>query len=299
MTSSSVLFDRIGRRGRRRVRIVSACVGVVLAGLAGLVLMRLQESGQLRAEQWSPLFNPSDPQFAIVWEFLLGGLANTATAGAVAIALGFVVGTTLALIRVTARPWYRWFVVGAMEFFRTVPVVISIFFVARVLPVVGVDLPLLWYLVIGLTVYNSIAISEIVRAGIRAVPRGQSEAAAALGVPSGQALRWIVLPQAFRIMLPSLIAQLVIVVKDTALGFIIGFEELLRRGEIAVQTLHNPLQMYLLIGLLFFVANGLLSRLAQVVEARLSRPSSSLVDRAQINGFLRRIRRRRSFISTA
>jgi glutamate transport system permease protein len=148
-------------------------------------------------------------------------------------------------------------------------VVISIFFASRALPVIGVDLPLLWYLVIGLTIYNSVAISEIVRAGIHAVPRGQTEAALALGLSRGGALRSIVLPQAFRIMLPSLIAQLVIVVKDTALGFIIGFEELLRRGEIAVQTLGNPLQMYLLIGAIFFVVNGLLSWLARATEARL------------------------------
>lgn len=267
--SPSVLFDRLGPRGRRRTHIITAVVGAALLSVAAYVGVRLQQSGQLEARHWSPLFNPFDPQFTTVWKFLLGGLGNTASAGAISIVLGLAIGTALALLRVTALPWYRWCIVGVTEFFRTVPVVISIFFASRALPVIGVDLPLLWYLVIGLTIYNSVAISEIVRAGIHAVPRGQTEAALALGLSRGRALRSIVLPQAFRIMLPSLIAQLVIVVKDTALGFIIGFEELLRRGEIAVQSLGNPLQMYLLIGAIFFVVNGLLSWLARATEARL------------------------------
>ncbi|MEB4614455.1 amino acid ABC transporter permease [Leucobacter sp. M11] len=275
MSEQRALFDELGPRARRRSRAISGGVILLLAGLGALAALKLAENGQFSAQKWSPLFNPLDSQFTTVWTFLGGGLRNTALAGGIAIALSLVIGTVLALARVTSRRWYRWAIVGVMEFFRAVPVVISIFFASRFLPTIGVDLPLLWYLVVGLVLYNSIAIAEIVRAGILAVPRGQTEASAALGLSGAQNLWLVVLPQAFRLMLPSLISQLVIVVKDTALGFIIGFEELLRRGEIAVQTLGNPLQMYLLIGMLFFVVNSLVSALAQRVESGMRQRNGS------------------------
>jgi glutamate transport system permease protein len=177
----------------------------------------------------------------------------------------------MAVTRITARPWYRWLVVSVIELLRGVPVVMAIFFASRVLPEVGVDLSLLWYLVIGLTAYNSVVIGEIIRAGVAALPRGQTEAAYAIGLTRWGALRLILLPQAFRIMLPALISQLVVILKDTSLGAFISYEELLRRGSFAVQNLRNPLQLYLLIGALFISVNYGLGRLAVVVERRVSR----------------------------
>lgn len=269
MTQYSALYDELGPRALRRVRVTTIVVIIAAVAAAALVALRLADQGQLEADKWSPLFNPFDDQFGVVWTFLLGGLWNTAQAGLLAVLLSLVLGTLLAVSRVASHRSYRWLIVGTMETFRAVPVVISIFLASRFLPLVGIDLPLLWYLVIGLTIYNSVAIAEIVRAGIMAVPNGQSEASAALGFSGTKTMRLVVLPQAFRLMLPVLISQLVIVIKDSALGFIIGFEELLRRGEIAVQTLHNPLQMYLLIGLLFIVVNFTLSKVAEAVERRL------------------------------
>jgi glutamate transport system permease protein len=147
----------------------------------------------------------------------------------------------------------------------------AIFFASRVLPEVGVDLSLRWYLVIGLTAYNSVVIGEIIRAGVAALPRGQTEAAYAIGLTRWGALRLILLPQAFRIMLPALISQIVVILKDTSLGAFISYEELLRRGNFAVQNLGNPLQLFLLIGAIFIAVNYTLGRLAILVERRLSR----------------------------
>ncbi|MGH3816070.1 MAG: amino acid ABC transporter permease, partial [Pseudonocardiaceae bacterium] len=158
-----------------------------------------------------------------------------------------------------------------MEFFRGLPVVIAIFFAARVLPELGVSLSLLWYLVIGLTAYNSVIIAEIVRAGIASLPRGQAEAAAAVGLTRGQALRLILLPQAVRVMLPALISQLVVIFKDTSLGFVILYVEAVRFVAIAVQELRNPLQLYLAVGAIFVLINYLLCKLAVWAERRLTR----------------------------
>lgn len=273
---SSVLYDALGPRAKRRITISTIVIAAVLAGIAFIVFIRLQEQGQLTAAKWGPIVNPSDPAFKMMWPFLLGGLVETLKAAAVAIVLSLVLGTLLAISRITAAKWYRWSIVGFVELFRGVPVVLSIFFASRVLPEVGISLPVFWYIIIGLTLYNSVVIAEVIRAGVAALPKGQSEAAMAIGLTRGQMLRLIILPQAFRLMLPVLIGQLVVVVKDTSLGFIISFEELLRRGQIAVQTLHNPLQMFLLIAAIFIIINYTLSKVAERVEkGRKQKPSKT------------------------
>jgi glutamate transport system permease protein len=243
---------------------------LVLAAVGYAVVSRLGAGGQLAWDRWAPLLDPRDAQFGVLWRFLLGGLKNTLIAAAAAIAVSLLLGTALGMLRVVSAPWYRWAVVGAIELLRGVPVVIAIFFAARVLPEIspGLDLPLLWYVVIGLVVYNSVVIAEIVRAGLAAVPRGQAEAALAVGLTRGQTLRIVLLPQAFRIMLPALISQLVVALKDTSLGFIIGFQELLRRANISIQTTGSPIQTLLVIALVYVVINYSLGRLAQYVHDR-------------------------------
>lgn len=270
MSQYSVLYDALGPRARRRVLYVTLVVAALCVAAVVFALIALDEQGQLAADKWSALFNPTDTQFPVVWTFLLGGLLQTLQAAFLSIVLSLVFGTLIALTRVTANKYYRWFVVGAIETLRGIPVVLTIFFASRVLPTYGIELDLIWYIVIGLTVYNSVAIAEAIRSGIAALPRGQLEAAQAIGFSRGMSLRLVILPQAFRMMMPVIIGQLVVVVKDTSLGFIIGFEELLRRGQIAVQSLNNPLQMYLVIAVLFIVINYALSKLAERVEDRMS-----------------------------
>ena len=268
--STSVLYDTPGPRAKRRVLIFSVIAGLaILAGLA-LVGMKLNEQEQFTPDKWTPLFDPSNEQFPLVWERIGTALGATLTAAALAMAFSLVIGTLLAVTRVTAARWYRWAVVGLVEFLRGVPVVIAIFFAARVLPTLGADLDPLWYLVIGLTLYNSVVIAEIVRAGINSLPRGQKEAADSLGLTRGQVLRIVLLPQAFRAMLPALISQLVVVLKDTSLGFIISYEELVRVAGQIKEVLSNPIQTYLLIAVIFIVVNYALSRLAVYTERRLS-----------------------------
>lgn len=268
---TSVLFDAPGPRARRRVLIGSVVAGVALLGVGVLIVQRLADNGQFAGERWGPLLNPSDESFGPLWRLLWAGMRATLAAAVWAMAFSLVLGTLMAVTRITARPWYRWLVVSVIELLRGVPVVMAIFFASRVLPEVGVDLSLVWYLVIGLTAYNSVVIGEIIRAGVAALPKGQTEAAYAIGLTRWGALRLILLPQAFRIMLPALISQLVVILKDTSLGAFISYEELLRRGNFAVQNLGNPLQLYLLIGALFIAVNYGLGRLAVLVERRVSR----------------------------
>jgi glutamate transport system permease protein len=269
--SNPVLYDAPGPRTRRRMRAGSSVGGIVLLLVLGLIAFRLYQQGQLSEAKWGPLINPYDPKIAALWSGLLAALSRNITAAVLAMALSLSVGTMLAVTRVTSAVWYRWLVVGLIEFFRGLPVVIAIFFAAEALPALGVDLPKLWYLVIGLTAYNSVIIAEVVRSGVASLPRGQAEAASAVGLTRGQSLRLIQLPQALRVMLPALISQLVVIFKDTSLGFVILYPEAVRFVNIAIQELRNPIPLYFTIGVIFIVINHLLSRFAEWVERRLSR----------------------------
>jgi glutamate transport system permease protein len=134
----------------------------------------------------------------------------------------------------------------------------------------------LWYVVIGLTLYNSVILAEILRAGVASLPRGQGEAARAIGMTERQVMSNVLLPQAFRTMLPALISQLVVILKDTSLAAILGlYIELLRRGVIISQNLDNPIQTLTVVGIMFILINYGLSRLATWAEARYSRSSGS------------------------
>lgn len=269
--SNPVLYDSPGPRTRHRVLIGSVIAGVLFVGVLVLVLLRLGQEGQLSGEKWGPLVNPYHPNFAALWTGLGQALLNNVIAAVLAMALSLAIGTVLALTRITSARWYRWAVVGFIELFRGLPVVLAIFFAYQVLPEVGIELPKLWYLVIGLTAYNCVIIAEIVRSGIASLPRGQAEAGSAIGLTRGQSLRLIQLPQAFRVMLPALISQLVVVFKDTSLGFIILYPEAVRFVQIAIQQLDNPLQLFFALAVIFIVINYLLSRFAVWVERRVSR----------------------------
>jgi glutamate transport system permease protein len=269
--STAVLYDRPGPRTHRRILAVSIVIGLALAVLTVLVIRRLAAQGQLTEGKWGPVVNPANPFFVALWTNLGLALLRNGEAAVLAMVFSLLLGTVLAVTRISLPRWGRWSVVAPMEFFRGLPVVIAIFFADRALPELGVSLPLLWYLVIGLTAYNSVIIAEIVRAGIASLPRGQTEAAAAVGLTRGQALRLILLPQAVRVMLPALISQLVVIFKDTSLGFVIQYIEAVRFVGIAAQELHNPLQLYLTIGTIFILINYGLSRLAVWAEWRLTR----------------------------
>ncbi|RJQ78635.1 amino acid ABC transporter permease [Pseudonocardiaceae bacterium YIM PH 21723] len=283
---STVLYDTPGPKARRNTLIASVLIGLALLAVVVVALLKLNEQDQLSELKWGPLVNPGNPIFPLVWASIGEAAVNTLVAAGWALVFSLIVGTVLAMSRVTAARWYRWLVVGLMELLRGLPVVIMIFFASRVLPNYGLGLDNVWYLVIGLTLYNSVIIAEIIRAGIASLPSGQLEAGLSIGLTRWQALRLIQLPQAFRAMLPALISQLVVVLKDTSLGFIVLYEELVRRANILVQDpqMQNPLQMFLIIAALFVLTNWLLSKLAEWVERRLSSRTAAKADPAAIPG---------------
>ena len=276
MSSETVLYDVQGPQARRRVLIGSLVGLVLLVLLLAVAVQRLAANGQFDAELYEPFWEQP-----ALYERLWDGLKGTLTAAAYALVLASLLGVLLAFGRLSRSPLLRVPCTAVIELFRALPLLLVIlgFFLAWPV-VVGSRLDPLYALVIGLTLYNGAVIAEIVRAGIQSLPRGQSEAAMSIGLSRGQTLRMVLLPQAVRIMLPALISQLVVLLKDTSLGFVIGYLELLRSGQRVVQNLDNPLQLFAFVALIYIVINLSLSYLATVVERRQRRVAGArpLVD---------------------
>jgi glutamate transport system permease protein len=261
---TAVLYDVPGPRARRRSQVQSVIGALVLAAIAVLVVQRLASRDQFEGERWATLKNPD------VQQLLLDGLVNTLKAAAVAGLLSLVVGLLLAigrlsssaLLRVPSRLW--------VELFRGLPLLLVIFTLYLGGPSFGVEISQFWALVLGLTLYNGAVIAEIVRAGILSLPRGQREAALAVGLRPHQVMRHVLLPQAVRVMLPSLISQVVVLLKDTSLGFLIGYLELLRAGRNVVEFLGGSysLPIYVAVSVVYIAINLALSTLAKYVDKR-------------------------------
>jgi glutamate transport system permease protein len=281
MSEGTVLYDAQGPRARRRTAIGTVIALLFLAGLGYVVISRLVDQNQFSMEKWGPLINPGDESFDAVWRLLGEGVVNTLRAAAIAMVLSVVLGTLIAVARLSAGRVGRIPVIGFVELFRGLPVVVLVYFGVRVLPDVGVDLrglpggQELWGLVIGLTAYNMVIFAEVVRAGVASLPRGQREAALATGLTNGQTMRIVLLPQAFRVMLPAIISQLIVVLKDTSLvTFIANYDELLSQGESIQRNLGNPIQTFFVIALMYIAINYLLGRLAQYVQRRQGRAAT-------------------------
>jgi glutamate transport system permease protein len=262
--SSAVLYDVQGPRARRRVLLYSVVGGLLLLALLAIAARRLHANGQFEPDLYTPFWE--DPRVA---RRLWAGLRGTLTAAGYGVVLASVLGVVLAFGRLAQSRFVRIPATTIIEFFRATPLLLLIlgFFLAWPV-IVGGRLDPLWALVFGLTLYNGAVIAEILRAGILSLPKGQTEAAYALGLTRGQTLRMILLPQALRVMLPSLISQLVVLLKDSSLGFVIAYEELLRVGSRISQNLGNPIQTFALIAVIFIVINFALGRLAVWVEGR-------------------------------
>lgn len=267
--SGSVLFDAPGPRARVRNRVISAGVVVLAVLLVWGVLVRLADKGQLAAAKWEP-FLTADLWRTYVWP----GIQGTLTAAALSVVLAGILGVGLGVARMSPNSWLRRPAAVFVEFFRAVPVLIMMIFAyflfalydvfpSKQLALAGV--------VTGLTLYNGAVIAEIIRTGVKSLPRGQTEAASSLGLSWWQTMRIIQLPQAIAAMLPVLISQLVVVLKDTAIGYQITFVEMVRQGTVIGSNYGNYVPALIVIAVLMIAANFALSALAVWIERRMRR----------------------------
>jgi glutamate transport system permease protein len=260
--TAPVLADALGPRARRRVLVASIVIGALIAGVLAVAVNRLGDKGQLAWEKWEPL-----TQWSVV-KFLLLGLLQTVKAAAAGMACAVVIGTALALMRLSQTGPVRWLATAWVEFFRGVPLLLLIFFTFFGLRRQGLDLSPFRALVLALALYNGAVLCEIIRAGILSLDRGQTEASYAVGLGYWQAMRLVILPQAVRRMVPAIVSQLVTLLKDTSLGYVITYEELLRRSRSTGEFFKNPLQTTVFVAVIYILVNLTLSRTARRLEVR-------------------------------
>ncbi|MER7763742.1 amino acid ABC transporter permease [Streptomyces sp. NPDC097619] len=229
-TSSTALYDIPGPRARRRHLYYGLASTAVILGLLAWLLYLLFDTEQFTAAKWTPF------EYEGIQELLLRGLGNTLKAFALASVLSLLLGAVLATGRLSVHRPVRWVSTLVVEFFRAMPVLVMIFFVFVALKVQ--PLPAL---VAGLTLYNGSVLAEVFRTGIGAVARGQGEAAYALGMRKTQVMASVLAPQAVRAMLPAIISQLVVALKDTSLGYLITYEEFLHAGKLIASNLDYDL----------------------------------------------------------
>ena len=268
MSAQAVLFDVPGPRARARYRLLGVVGVVAIAALVLLVVRALADpdNNQITAQKWAPFLDPE------TWtSYLLPGLLATLQAAGAAVLLSGVFGVLLGLGRLSEAKAVRMVCGALVEFLRSVPVLVMMLFVYYfcifVLGVLG-DASTFVGVVGGLTLYNSAVIAELIRSGVFSLPKGQREAGLAIGLTPRQTLVTVLLPQAVTAMLPSLISQLVVILKDTALGYIISYTELLRSGTTLSTVYGNLIPTLIVVAVLFIVINYALSVVARVVERR-------------------------------
>lgn len=257
-----VLFDVPGPRGRRTIAIVTVVSVLLLAAAIAWAVWTFAQKGQLAPERWVEF-----TQWPYI-NFLIGGLGNTLLCTVVAGVVAFPFGIVLALGRLSSHTVVKKVAGAWVEFFRTIPLLLMVYVFVGGLPSIGINLPIFWKLVIPIIICASAVIAEVFRAAILALPRGQTEAALALGLSRGQAMRKVVLPQAIRLAVPSLVTQVISLLKDSTLGYAASYPELMKSGQNLTAYTHHLIQTYLVISVIYIVINMLLSQLARYLEAR-------------------------------
>ncbi|MDT7584178.1 MAG: glutamate transport system permease protein [Pseudonocardiales bacterium] len=276
---TAVLYDTPGPKARVR----NASLGVVgtILGVAvvAFVVYRFVATGQFSPRKWEWI------QYVEIQKTVLAALSNLLQAFAMGAVLALLLGSVLAACRLSDHRWISRPATAVVEFFRAVPLLVMIFlFYYGLPPATGITVSAFWAVVLGLTLYNGSVLAEIFRAGVASLPRGQSEAAYALGMRKTQVMSFVLLPQAIRVMLPTIVSQLVVLLKDTALGFLIGFQELL----FVARTLGSQGQfnfpiipVAIVVAILYIAMCLLLSALAKYLEQRTRRsPKRADIDPA-------------------
>ncbi|MFK4791335.1 amino acid ABC transporter permease [Microbacterium sp. ZW T5_56] len=280
--STSVLYDVPGPRAVLRNRLIGVATVVVVAGILAFIIYRFADSGQFAAAKWQ-IFT-----YTAVWKGILDALWATVSAFLAAAVGSLVLGFVLAIGRLSDHTWVRLPVTWITELFRAIPVLVMMmlfFYGINSIPGIPFKMEPYMAVVLGLVLYNGSVLAEALRAGVEALPRGQKEAGYAIGLRKSGVMALILLPQAVRNMLPVIIAQLVVTLKDTALGFIITYPELLYYAKYLSSQPGRPLlQAGLVVAAIYISMCLILSGIAKFVETRMARRQRALVSDAEGTG---------------
>lgn len=269
MSGATVLYDAPGPRARVRNLVLTVLFVLVLVLVLGWVVLTLNSKFELAPSKWKPFFRGD------LWaNILLPALLQTLRAAALSLVIALPVGALLGLGRLSDHVFIRWPCAVVVEFFRAIPVLLMMVFATVIYTALDVGSPEtrpLYSVVTGLVLYNGSVLAEVFRAGVLSLPRGQTEASLAIGLRKTQMLWIILLPQALTVMLPAIVSQLVVIVKDTALGgqLLVAYPELLRSARNVTALYSNSVATYIVIAVIFIVINFALTSLAHWLERKM------------------------------
>ena len=249
-----ILFGDPSPRAQVVTRAVSATVAVVLVAA---IIYRFYAAGQFDSRLWE-FFGRTT-----TWAFLAKGLFGTLASAAMAAVIALVLGLVLLLGRLSRLRIARLPSVAVIEFLRGVPTLLLIYVCFLVLPSVGVKLSTYWMLTLPVGLSTAALVAEVYRAGVLAVPRGQTDAARSLGLTEAQVFFQVVFPQALRYIVPALVAQLVIVVKETTFGYVVTYGELMQNAKVLIANYQALVPVYLVVAVLYCLVNYAISRASQ------------------------------------
>jgi glutamate transport system permease protein len=249
-----VLFGDLTPKAQAMARAVSITAAAALLVLAAAVVYRFHAAGQFEGRLWE--FFAWGTTWAFLAKGLLGTLASAAAAAVIALGLGLV----LLVGRLSRLRLVRWLAVAVIEVLRGVPTLLLIYVCFLVLPSAGIKLSAYWMLTVPVGLSTAAVVAEVYRAGVLAVPRGQTDAARALGLNEARVFGHVVFPQALRYIVPALVAQLAIVVKDTTFGYVVTYGELMQNAKVLIANYRSLVPVYLAVAVLYCCVNYAISR---------------------------------------
>ena len=257
-----ILFGDLDSRAQTITRVASAVVAATLLVVAAGIVYRFHAAGQFETRLWEFF------AWETTWAFLAKGLLGTLASAAAAAVIALVLGLVLLVGRRSQLRLVRWPAVAVINFLRGVPTLLLIYVCFLVLPSAGIKLSAYWMLTLPVGLSTAAVVAEVYRAGVLAVPRGQTDAARALGLNEARVFAHVVFPQALRYIVPALVAQLVIVVKDTTFGYVVTYGELMQNAKVLIANYHSLVPVYLVVAALYCLVNYAISKESK----RLGRP---------------------------
>lgn len=254
------LYEQPGPKTRRKIAVVTAISLIMLLVMLIMIIRQFYVTGQLDKRYWEFFAKGS------TWKFLGKGLLGTLEAACVAGMITFATGFFMMLGRIHRNKMLQVISTALIEFTRGVPTLLFIYFFFLIAPQFGLKLPPLWKISVPVAISASGVVAEVLRSGVNAVPKGQREAAVSLGMRDRNVFYKIIFPQAFRYVIPALISELVIVVKDTTFAYVVNFPDLMQNAKVLISNYDAMLSVYLLIAVIYILLNMLINKIALIAS---------------------------------
>lgn len=262
-TIRDALYEAPGPRTHRRMVVGTIVSALVVLWLVYLVWHQFYVTGQFAPRYWS--FFAQWP----TWRFLIDGFRGTIAVAVTAGVISLVLGMLLMLGRVSENRALSAACRVVIDFFRGVPSLLLIYFFFLIVPQYGIKMPSFWMLTLPVALAAAGVLAEVFRAGVNAVPKGQVEAAYSLGLTRGKVTRRIVLPQAIHYVIPSLISQLVVVVKDTTVAYVVSYPDLMQNARVLITSYDSLVSVYLVVAIIYILINYAINQASAYVSRRM------------------------------